>query len=66
MELVAAGMGIAFVPKMVAEQRRRPGLRSLLVNPRIDWHVGMTWRRGAYLSHAAKAWLTLVREQHGG
>jgi DNA-binding transcriptional LysR family regulator len=66
MELVAAGMGIAFVPKMVAEQRRRPGLRSLLVNPKIDWHVGMTWRRGAYLSHAAKAWLTLVREQHDG
>ena len=66
MELVAAGMGIAFVPKMVAEQRRRPGLRSLLVNPKIDWHVGMTWRRGAYLSHAAKAWLTLVREQQDG
>jgi DNA-binding transcriptional LysR family regulator len=66
MELVAAGMGIAFVPKMVAEHRRRPGLRSLLVNPKIDWHVGMTWRRGAYLSHAAKAWLTLVREQHDG
>ena len=67
MELVAAGMGIAFLPKMVAEQRHRPGLRSLLVvNPKIDWHIGMTWRRGSHLSHAAKAWLTLVREQHGG
>ena len=66
MELVAAGMGIAFVPKMVADQRLRPGLRSLLVNPKIDWHVGMTWRRGAYLSHAAKAWLMLIRARHGG
>ena len=65
MELAAAGVGIAFVPKMVAEQRDHPGLRSLLVNPKIYWHIGMTWRRGAYLSHAAKAWLTLVREQHG-
>ena len=66
MELVAAGMGVAFLPKMVAEQRHHPGLRSLLiVNPKIDWHIGMTWRRGAYLSHAAKAWLMLVREQHG-
>jgi DNA-binding transcriptional LysR family regulator len=64
MELAAAGVGIAFVPKMVAEQRDHPGLRSLLVNPKIYWHIGMTWRRGAYLSHAAKAWLTLVREQH--
>jgi DNA-binding transcriptional LysR family regulator len=67
MELVAAGMGIAFLPKMVAEQQHRPGLRSLLVvNPKIDWHIGMTWRRGSHLSHAAKAWLMLVREQHGG
>jgi DNA-binding transcriptional LysR family regulator len=66
MELVAADMGIAFVPKMVADQRHRPGLRSLLVNPKIDWHVGMTWRRGAYLSHAAKAWLMLIRARHGG
>ncbi|WP_426440491.1 LysR family transcriptional regulator [Bradyrhizobium genosp. P] len=66
MELVAAGMGVAFLPKMVAEQQHHPGLRSLLlVNPKIDWHIGMTWRRGAYLSHAAKAWLMLVREQHG-
>jgi hypothetical protein len=42
-------------------------LRSLLVvNPKIDWHIGMTWRRGSHLSHAAKAWLMLVRQQHGG
>jgi DNA-binding transcriptional LysR family regulator len=66
-ELVAAGMGIAFLPKMVAEQRRHPSLRTLLLaNPKIDLHIAITWRRGAYLSHAAKAWLMLVREQHGG
>ena len=66
-ELVAAGMGIAFLPKMVAEQRRHPSLRTLLLaNPKIDLHMAMTWRRGAYLSHAAKAWLMLVRERHGG
>jgi hypothetical protein len=55
-ELVAAGLGIAFLPKMVAEQRRHPSLRTLLLaNPEIDWHIAMTRRRGAYLSHAAKA-----------
>ena len=63
-ELVAGGMGIAFLPKMVAEQRRHPRLRSLLLaNPKIDLHIAVTWRRGAHLSHAAKAWLVLVREQ---
>jgi DNA-binding transcriptional LysR family regulator len=66
-ELVAAGMGIAFLPKTVAERRRHPRLRNvLLVNPKIDWHIAMAWRRGTYLSHAAKAWLMLVREQRGG
>jgi DNA-binding transcriptional LysR family regulator len=67
LELVAAGIGIAFLPKMVAEQWRHPGARSLLiVNPKVELHLAMTWRRGALLSHAAKAWLTLVREKHGG
>lgn len=67
MELVAAGVGIAFLPEMVAAQWHHPGLRSLLiVNPKIYLHIGMTWRRGAYLSPAAKAWLMLVREQNGG
>ena len=65
LELVAAGIGIAFLPKMVAEQWRHPGSRSLLiVNPKVELHLAMTWRRGALLSHAAKAWLTLVREKH--
>jgi DNA-binding transcriptional LysR family regulator len=65
-ELVAAGMGIAFLPNMVAEQRRHPRLRSLLLaNPKLELDIAVTWRRGAYLSHAAKAWLTLVREQRG-
>jgi DNA-binding transcriptional LysR family regulator len=67
LELVAAGIGIAFLPKMVAEQWRHPGSRSLLiVNPKVELHLATTWRRGALLSHAAKAWLTLVREKHSG
>jgi DNA-binding transcriptional LysR family regulator len=66
MELVAADMGIAFLPKMATEQRRDPRLRSLLLaNPKIDLNIAVTWRRGAYLSPAAKAWLMLVREQRG-
>jgi hypothetical protein len=53
--------------KMVAEQWRHPGSRSLLiVNPKIEMHIAMTWRRGTLLSHAAKVWLTLVREKYSG
>jgi hypothetical protein len=66
LSLVAAGMGW-LLQKMVAEQRHHPGLRSLLlVKPKIELADRMTWRRGAYLPYAAKAWQMLVRERHGG
>jgi DNA-binding transcriptional LysR family regulator len=66
-ELAAAGLGIAFLPRMIAEQRSHPAVRHVtLVDPGTEWHIAMIWRRGAYLSHAAKAWMALTREFHSG
>ncbi|MGO4704337.1 LysR family transcriptional regulator [Microvirga sp. 2MCAF38] len=65
-ELVAAGLGVAFLPRMIAEQRAHPAVRRLLLDePETDWHMALVWRRGAYLSHAARAWLALARDVHG-
>jgi DNA-binding transcriptional LysR family regulator len=65
-ELVAAGLGITFLPRIVAMQRRHPTLvLVLLAEPQTEWHAAMIWRRGSYLSHAARAWLALTREIHG-
>lgn len=62
-ELVAAGLGIAFLPRMIAEQRTHPSVRHiLLAEPETEWHMAMIWRRDGYLSHAARAWLALARE----
>lgn len=62
-ELVAAGMGVAFLPRMIAEQRAHPSVRAvLLAEPQVDWHIAMIWRGGAYLSDAAKAWLVLLAD----
>ena len=64
-ELTAAGLGIAFLPRMIAEQRRQPSIRLvLLAEPETTWNLAMIWRRGGYLSHAAKAWLAIVRERY--
>jgi DNA-binding transcriptional LysR family regulator len=64
-ELVAAGLGVAFLPRMIAEQRSHPSVRRImLVESQTEWHIAMIWRRGAYLSHAAKAWLAISREIH--
>lgn len=60
-ELAASGLGVAFLPRLIAEDRGHPGVaRLLLEEPAIDWEIAMIWRRGAYLSHAAKAWLEVA------
>lgn len=63
--LVAAGLGVTFLPRMIAEQRAHPGVRAVpLAAAGTDWDMAMAWRRGAYLSPAAAAWLALVRESY--
>ena len=64
-ELAAAGLGIAFLPRMIAEQRRHPSVHLVrLAEPETTFNLAMIWRRGGYLSHAAKAWLAAVRERY--
>jgi DNA-binding transcriptional LysR family regulator len=65
-ELAAAGVGVAFLPRLLAAHRLRPGVARLpLRAPAIDWDIAMIWRRGAFLSHAAKAWLAVARASDG-
>jgi DNA-binding transcriptional LysR family regulator len=65
--LVAAGLGITFLPRMIATQRPDPAVGYVLLDePDTEWIMAMAWRRGGYLSEAAKAWLELVREVHSG
>lgn len=64
--LVAAGLGVGFLPRMIAEQRAHPAVaRVLLEEPETDWNMALIWRRGGYLSEAARAWLALTREIYG-
>jgi DNA-binding transcriptional LysR family regulator len=62
-ELVAVGLGIAFLPRMTAERFDRPSVRHVpLAEPQTEWQMAAIWRRGAYLSHPAQAWLAILRE----
>ncbi len=66
-ELAAAGLGIALLPRLIAEQRAHPQLRAVLLEePGAEWNLAMIWRKGGYLSHAASAWLALLREAGAG
>lgn len=48
---------------MISAERPNPQIHSLLLDDdMLQWNMAMTWRRNAYLSTAAKAWLELIRE----
>lgn len=58
--LVAAKLGVGFLPRMIAKQRPHPAARHVpIAGPAIFWHMALIWRRGGYLSPEAKAWLAL-------
>jgi DNA-binding transcriptional LysR family regulator len=55
MELVAGGVGVAFLPRMIALSHVRAGVALVsLADPSLEWHMALAWRRGAYLCHAAR------------
>ncbi|MCE2566316.1 LysR substrate-binding domain-containing protein [Komagataeibacter sp. FNDCF1] len=61
-DLIAAGLGIGFLPRMMVETRQHDGIRAIALNdPDMLWHMTLAWRRGGYLSGAAKEWLRLMR-----
>ncbi len=64
--LVAAGLGIGFLPRRMVESRKPSGVRAVsLTAPEIIWHMVLAWRRDAYLPGAARAWLETVRGEGG-
>ena len=66
-ELVGTGLGVTFLPRMIAAHYKVRGLHNVALDDRdAEWNMAMVWRRGAWLSPAAQAWLDLVREIHGG
>lgn len=63
LELVEAGVGVAFLPAMIARLHARPGLALVsLADPALEWRMALAWRREAYLAHAARAWLAAAQE----
>ncbi|HUO07682.1 MAG TPA: LysR substrate-binding domain-containing protein [Phycisphaerae bacterium] len=67
LELVAAKVGVGFLPRMIVEERPHRGVCNIAIaSPLIEWHMVMIWRREGYLSHASKAWLDLVGERGAG
>ncbi|MFJ2330876.1 LysR family transcriptional regulator [Pseudomonas helleri] len=64
-DLVAADLGVAFLPRMLAHKHQHAGIALVpLDEPHTDWHIALAWRANAHLPPAAKAWLELAREMN--
>lgn len=63
--LVAAGMGIGFLPRMIAEKRNVKNVRVVEISDTvIEWHMALIWRQTSHLSYAAREWLRLSQIYH--
>lgn len=63
LELAAAGVGVAFLPRLIVEHTNHAtAAHLLLAEPATEWRMALIWRRGGFLPHAARAWLDLARE----
>ena len=64
--LVEKGLGVALIPRLAAQTEiARQQLAGLAVKEmRLERRVHLIYRKGATLSHAAKAFLTLARGAH--
>lgn len=61
--LVASGLGIGFLPRLVVSLQGHLAVRAILLDePDVRWKLGLIWRRHANLSVAAQSWIELVRK----
>ena len=60
--LVAAGVGVALLPRPYCSRLDPARFTAVPVEPEIPWDMALGWRRNGYLSHAARAWLDIARE----
>jgi DNA-binding transcriptional LysR family regulator len=64
LRLAAGGLGITFMPRLIAELRDQQDLAIIrLKDKSMYWNMTLAWRRGSFLSRAATAWLEVAAEK---
>jgi DNA-binding transcriptional LysR family regulator len=59
--MVAAGLGIAFMPRVILMASDHRSVQAVLVDePDLVWSLALIWRRGRILSPAAQRWLEIA------
>ena len=60
--MVQAGMGLAILPEPICQRLDKQSLLWLPLESELQWHLGLIWREGSYLSRSAQAWIACCRE----
>ncbi len=61
--LVAAGVGITFIPRFIARHTRADGPVSVeIIEPRLRREVGVVWRSNRYLPQSARNLIALLED----
>jgi DNA-binding transcriptional LysR family regulator len=61
--LVAAGLGVAMLPRLVVSRRVYPAIHLAQIDEKdLRWQLAMVWRKGADLPFSASAWLKLTEK----
>lgn len=64
--MVTAGLGVAFLPRIIVASRDHRSLRVVEVEDKdMWWKMALIWRRGRALSPAARRWLEMVASLGG-
>lgn len=59
--MVAAGLGITFLPKLIVSAREHRSIRVVQVEEEdMWWRLALIWRKGSKLSPAAQRWLEMA------
>ncbi|MFZ2257741.1 MAG: LysR substrate-binding domain-containing protein [Clostridiaceae bacterium] len=65
-EMVAANMGITFLPENICQKTNRPEIRFIPIeDPQIYLNLLVIWKRNSYLSFASKKWLEFAASKIG-
>lgn len=61
--VVAAGIGVAVLPRLELEGRALEHVQTCLLDEdALRWHAAIIWRREAVLSPPAQAWISMLQE----
>lgn len=62
-EMVLSKLGIALLPETICRGLERQNYRIIpLVDPVIPWDLAIVWKKGKYLSFAARKWLEFTKK----